>query len=733
MANLDVTELDFEDIKDNLKSFLKSQTEFSDYNFEGSGLAVLIELLAYNTHYNGMLAHMLANENFIDTAVKRESVVSIAKALGYTPRSRVGSTSRVNLSVTPDSSYTSTTLEISRDSTFSTTLDGNTYTFYPLETTVVNASTVGGTGPYYIYGTDTTKSETAGYYYPVYLTEAAATAADSASSSPGSHTHTFTEYPGKTFYMPNGQMNHAKDTLGTTSQTDYGVSISTGLTYGRYTDQTEASATKSQFDFNSLVIKEGVRISNQFVVNPTQLQGPFVIPNKNIDTSTLRVRVKESSTSTTITTYTKSDKFLNVKADSKVYFVEEGPDGLFQLKFGDGVIGSALTADNLVIVDYIVSSGELGNYAKTFSLSNTLSGSGETKKVQLVSQGSGGLSKENIDEIRFNAPRFNATRDRAVTAADYEALILASNPSIESCSVWGGEKNDPPIYGKVFISLNPTVGSIITDSDKDNIKTQVIDPKTPVAIIPEFVDPEYTYIGLEIGIVYNPKETTLSKGEIEAAAQNAIGTYFTSSLNKLNKSFYFTKLHDAIKASNESISSLNIQIKLQKRLIVEYNTVKNYTVKFNHKLQPREISSTYFNITVGGATHKVLLSDTPAASVVAPTYSGTGTINAVKVDGTIIAGIGTVDYDSGTISIPSTTIASLYGSETSIRINARPHDSVSDITTQALIRTSDTSSAAVVAKPSRNTILALDDSVLNSTTNAKVGLRLSATPEVDEI
>ena len=127
MANLDVTELDFEDIKDNLKSFLKSQTEFSDYNFEGSGLAVLIELLAYNTHYNGMLAHMLANENFIDTAVKRESVVSIAKALGYTPRSRVGSTSRVNLSVTPDSSYTSTTLEISRDSTFSTTLDGNTY------------------------------------------------------------------------------------------------------------------------------------------------------------------------------------------------------------------------------------------------------------------------------------------------------------------------------------------------------------------------------------------------------------------------------------------------------------------------------------------------------------------------------------------------------------------------------------------------------------------------------
>tara|TARA_Y100000361_G_scaffold37487_1_gene32104 strand:- start:14519 stop:16720 length:2202 start_codon:yes stop_codon:yes gene_type:complete len=733
MAQLNVTELDFASIKSNLKNFLKDQSEFSDYDFEGSGLSHIIELLAYNTHYNGMLAHMLANENFIDTAIKRESVVSIAKALGYTPQSRTGAVAKVNISIEPDSSYTSTTLEINRNQELTSTLDGTTYKFYPKETTVVSATTAGGTGPYYIYGTDSgTTNYGKGYYYPVYLTEAAAVAADT-SSSPGAHNHTFKEYAGKTFYMPNGNMNHAKETLGTTSQTDYGVSVSSGLAYGRYTGQTASSAKVTQFNFDSLEVKEGTRISNQFVVEPTTLQGPFTIPNPNVDISTIRVRVKESTTSTTIDTFSKQDKFLNVTSTTKAYFVEEGPDGLYQLKFGDGVIGKALTSDNIIICDYIVTNGSLGNFAKSFSLSGVLSGSNEVQSIQNASQSSGGIAKENIDSIRFNAPRFNATRDRAVTSADYEALILSSNPNVASVSVWGGEKNDPPMYGKVFISLNPQMGSVITDSDKDNIRTQVIEPKTPVAIMPEFVDPEYTYIGFDIGIVYDPKVTTLSKGEIESGASSAITDYFNTSLNKLNKSFYFTKLHNRILKSSDSIKSLNIVLKLQKRLTVEYNTTKNYTVKFNHKLQPRELGSTFFNLTIGAVNHKVTLADVPNAGVVAPNYSGTGVVNAVGSDGSIVAAIGTIDYDSGTVSIPSIKIASLLGTDTAIKINTRPQSSVTDITTQALVRTSDTSTAAVVAKPSRNTVLSLDDSVINSTTNSKKGLTLNATPEVDEV
>ena len=728
MAQLNVTELDFDNIKANLKNYLSSQEEFSDFNFEGSGLAVLIELLAYNTHYNGILAHMLANENFIDTAVKRESVVSIAKSLGYTPRSRRGAQAKVNLSITPPASYTSTSLEINRASTFTTTVEGTSYSFYPTESTTVTATTAGGVGPYFIYGTAT---QGKGYYFPVYLSEDSAVAADTGAT--GAHTHTFSEYPGISFYMPNSSRNHALETLGSTTTNASGVTVNSGLTYGRYTGQLISSEIQTQFNFNSLLIKEGVRVSNSYVVSSAAIQGPFVIPNINIDTSSLRVRVQNSASDLTLITYTESSKVINVKADTKTFWVEEGADGLYQLRFGDDVIGKKLTAANIIIVDYINSNADQANFAKTFILNNTLTQSGETISLSTAIAGYGGAFKEGIDEIRFNAPRFNATRDRAVTSSDYESLILASNSNIQSVSVWGGEKNDPPIYGKVFISLNPVLGSIITAADKDNIKTSIIDPKTPVATIPEFVEPEYTFISLGIDISYNPKLTTLSKGEIETAASGAVSNYFNNSLNKLNKSFYNTRLHDSIKTTTESIIAIGITNSLQKRIKPILEAPMNYTIKFNQKLQPREVTSTYFNITVGTTNSKVSLIDVPSSTVVPPLYSGTGVVNAIKIDGSIVGAVGTIDYDSGTITIPSMTVNSLLSTEKHLRINAGTQRDVKDITTQALVRTSDVSSAAVVAKPSRNTVLTLDDSVLNATINSRVGLKITATPEVEEI
>ena len=167
--------------------------------------------------------------------------------------------------------------------------------------------------------------------------------------------------------------------------------------------------------------------------------------------------------------------------------------------------------------------------------------------------------------------------------------------------------------------------------------------------------------------------------------------------------------------------------------IFHLNKDHNYTVKFNQKLNPRELSSTFFNITVSGSTSKVLLSDTPAATVIAPSYSGTGVVNAVTIDGSIIKAVGTINYDSGTVELPGMNIQSLFGTETHLRVNVRPHDSIKDITTQALIRTSDTSTSAVIAKPSRNTVLAQDDSVLNSTINTTSGIKITATKEVEEV
>ncbi len=734
MAQLNVSELDFENIKANLKTFLKSQTEFSDYNFEGSGMNVILDLLAYNTHYNGMLAHMLANENFIDTAVKRESVVSIAKGLGYVPRSRRGAIAKVNLSIEPPESFTNTTLEISRNKPFSTTVDGTSFTFFPTQSTTVNATTAGGVGPYYLYGTcvlPSTSTDKQGFYYPVYLTEAAAVAADTGGT--GATTYTFKEYLGTSFYMPNSSINVHKETLGIVTTNYGGVTVDSGLAYGRYTGQAADSVKKTQFNFNLLEIKEGTRVQNKFIVETANQQGPFVLPNIAADTDTLRVRVQNSASDLTVITYNKSDKLLDIQADTKTYWCEEGADGLFQIRFGDDIIGKKLATGNIVIVDYVVSNASSANFAKTFTLSSAVAASGEARTLDTAIAAFGGASKESVDEIRFNAPRFNATKERAVTSSDYESLILQSNSNIQSVSVWGGEKNDPPIYGKVFISLNPVTGSIITEADKDNIKTSIIDPKTPVAITPEFVDPEFVHIGLDINIAYNPKLTTLSKGELENATNTAVDLYFNTDLNKLNKSFYNTKLHDSIKAVSESIIAISITSRLQKRIKPDLAVSKNYSIQFNQRLQPREITSSYFNITSGGSTYKVSLTDVPGSSVVPPLYSGTGTVNAIKTDGTIIEAVGTIDYDSGTITIPSMTVASLYGTETKLRINAVTQRDVRDITTQALVRTSDTSTAAVVAKPSRNVVLTLDDSVTDSTINTKVGLNVSATPEVEEI
>ena len=634
MAQMKVNELDFKDIKANLKAFLKSQSEFSDYNFEGSGMAVLIDLLAYNTHYNGMLAHMLANENFIDTAIKRESVVSIAKALGYSPRSYLSAEANVTVTITPDSSYTDTNLTMSRNTSFTTNINSTAYTFFPAEDITVAAQVINGV---------------------------------------------------------------------------------------------------TKFIFSDIKIKEGVRVQNSFTVSPAAPQGPFIIPNENVDVSTIRARVQTSLSDTSLTTWGKVDTILDVKNDSRVYWCEEGIDGLSQLRFGDGVLGQKLEVDNVVIIDYLAGSGSTPNGAKTFNTSSVVSGSTEVIEVTTSSPASGGSIQETVDEVRFNAPRYNATRDRAVTESDYKTLILQSNPNIQSVSVWGGEKNDPPMYGKVFISLNPIAGQVITEQDKDTIKNTIIDPKTPVAIIPEFVDPEYTYIQLEVTSVFNPKETSLTKGQIEAEIKTQIDNYFSLSLNKLNKSFYYSRIHDRINGALESIISTNLQLGLQKRVKPDLNLAKNYTVRFNQKLQPREIGSTFFNIQIANIVHKAILKDVPNADVVAPLYNGQGVINAVTSDGSIIGQVGTIDYDSGTLELPSMVITSLYGTESILRINVKPHDSIKDITTQALIRTSDTSTAAVVAKPSRNTVLIQDDSILNSTINTESGVKITASKEVEEV
>ena len=125
-----VTELDFNKIKDNLKAYFKrSDSPFKDWDFEGSGLSYLLDILAYNTHYNAVNAHLSMNESFLDSAQLRSNVVSRAKLIGYTPRSKRGARATVNISFNRHESSTRDTLTLPRGTRFSTALRGTTYTF----------------------------------------------------------------------------------------------------------------------------------------------------------------------------------------------------------------------------------------------------------------------------------------------------------------------------------------------------------------------------------------------------------------------------------------------------------------------------------------------------------------------------------------------------------------------------------------------------------------------------
>jgi hypothetical protein len=633
MAQLNVTELDFANIKQSLKTFMQAQNEFSDYDFEGSALSVLLDTLAYNTHYNAVLAHMLANEAFLDSAIKRSSVVSIAKSLGYTPRSRRSSTGYVDLYITPASTYTDITYTMSRDSIFTSSIDGKSYNFYP-----------------------------------------------------------------------------SKD-ITATRQTIDGV---------------------DKFFFDNLELKEGTRVSNSFLIDANSVSGPLNLPNENIDTTSIRVRVQTSTTNLGIETFLESKSLLDLKSTDKVYFIEEDIHGKYSLRFGDDVFGKKLEAGNVIIVDYIVSNGALPNGAKSFTNLTTLTGAGEVKTFSNIVSASGGAEKESIDSIRKTAPLFNQTKQRMVTSNDYRSLILAENPSVQSVSVWGGENNDPPIYGKVFISLDPVEGQIITQEVKDSIITSIISPRAAVAILPEFIDPIYTYIGLKVGVVYDPSKTSLTSGQISDAVSLAINNYFNTDLNQLNKNFYYSRVHNLIKAVSPSIISVNVTPTLQKRIVAELNIDKNYSFSFNSRVQPRELHSTWFNATVNTINYKVKFQDIPNTDVVAPEYNGFGTIYLVDTSGTKLKNVGTIDYDTGKVTLSSIKVTSLSSTgETQLKFRTRPHDDSKDVSTSILNRTSAVSTGPVVAKPSQNTVLSLDNSVFSAVSGSRKGLDILVTTEVE--
>lgn len=473
---LNVTSLDFDEIKSNLKTFLQSQPDLADYDFEGSALSTIIDVLAYNTFYNSFNANVNMNEIFLDTAQVRNNVVSHAKSLGYVPRSVTSSFAEIDVIVNAPAG-TPASLNMPRGTTFQTTLDGKNYSFVNLEAqTIVPVAGV--------------------------------------------------------------------------------------------------------YKFPAVKVNQGTIRTQSFTVDDTSTAQKYAIPDTNIDTATLIVKVKTNSTSTDFDIYTLVTNIVDVSGTTNAYFLQEGIDGQFEIYFGDDVFGRRLTAGNIVEIEYLVTDGADSNNATVFKLTGNVSGN-TNATINLVSKAGGGSAAETTDSIKFNAPLSFLSQNRVVTADDYKAIVKNNYTNTESISVWGGEEQAVPEYGKVFLSIKPKNAETLTETQKQFIKDSILKTKNLVSITPEIVDPDFTYIKLEVFFKYDPNLTSLTAGELKNAVIATITNYNDTNLKKFDGVFRASQVTTAVDATNPAILNTIMRVNVQKRLTPTIGSALKYELSFS--------------------------------------------------------------------------------------------------------------------------------------------------------
>lgn len=583
-TNLRIDGLDFDAIKSNLKEYLRSQDQFKDFDFEGSGMNIILDLLAYNTHYQSFYANMVANEAFLDSSVLRSSTVSLAKQLGYTPRSTKASKIFLNVKFAPNIQIgsTSETVEdrvrkgsafINRGDIFRATLPGNRFfNFVVLE--------------------------------------------------------------------------------------DYKVELVGGTPIAR-----------------NVKAYEGTLRSYTFVVNSFDPSQRFVLPSSNIDIDTLRVRVQKSTTDTTglIDIWSKATDVNGLNADSLVYFLQEAEEGNFEIYFGDGIVGKALENGNVISVEYLLTNGELANNCRTFSyVSGVLAPyiqrvDDNNQPVSGVSTildpdgnptlSYGGTLPESIESIKYYAPRNYQAQERAVTVEDYKTILVKEfSDGVDSFFVWGGEENDPPAYGKVFISIKPKNGSKIGVLEKLAIQNSVLGKRNLVTIQPEIVDPDYIYLELDTVSTYDASLTNLSPDGLAAQIRTTVIAFETANLDKFGRNFKASKLTSVVDQSNKSITGTTLTARLQKRIEPFLGKPSPYTIKFgNPLLHPIDGYTPILSSSAFG------YQDQTSAALVKPVVDayldddGYGNVRIYKIEGNtkvyINSKIGKINYTSGVITL----------------------------------------------------------------------------------
>lgn len=565
-----ISDLDFNSIKSNLVDYLKKQDQFRDYNFEGSGISTILDLLAYNSYQQNFFLNMAYNESFLSTAQKRDSVIQAARSIGYTPRSRTSA--RIKGTATLQVSGTPSVVVIPANTKFKATIDGTTYQFNTLDA----------------------------------------------------------------------------------------VSVIRNQTTGAYV-------------YENLELVEGTQLTHRHTVTIRDGDQRFLIPNPNVDTTTIRVVVYNSATDSTLRTFVSEDNIANFEPTSQFYKLEEVESGMYELFFGDGIIGVALNNGNIVSVSYNVSSGTDGNDIQNLTFA------GSVDNVLNITYSAnepaaGGSEKETLASIKFNAPRAYDTQNRAVTREDYAALVR-NQPNVRSVKAWGGEDNDPPVYGKVFLSVRGVDSASLSDTEKESIIQTVLKPRNIVTITPEIVNPDFIYIMPTVTVKHELKNTPLGSDGVKQKVIDAIKLYSQDNLEVFDKYFRYSKLTKIIDNSEQSILNSLTTFIIRKEIEVQLGVTTQYVVNFENPVD---------NITEGRVSNHPYGTGN-AISSSKFTYSGfenceldenAGIMRVFRSQGTekigVASNVGTINYNTGRIVLNDFAPTALSGSDTKLKIFAKP-------------------------------------------------------------
>ena len=565
-----VSDLDFDLIKTNLKNFLQGQSQFQDYDFEGSSLSVLLDILSYNTHYLAYLANMATNELYLDSADIRNNIVSLAKMIGYTPSSPRAPMANINVRL---NNATGTSVTMNKGTVFTTTVNDVSYQY------VTNSD--------------------------------------------------FTTIP-----------------------------------------------VNGVYEFSNITIYEGTLVTFKYTYDVNDVDQRFIIPSANADTSTLKVSVQTSSSDSSTSTYSLAGGYNNVSSTSKVYFIQESEDNKYEVYFGDGINGASLDDGNIVILQYIVTNKTAANGASSFSLQGNVGGFTNVS-ITTNSSAQGGAEGETDESIRHNAPLQYAAQQRAVTTTDYETLVQSLYPNALSVSAWGGEDDETPRYGIVKIAIKAASGSTLTETTKQSI-IDSLKPYNVASVSPQIVDPQTTSILLTVNAKYDAKSTTKSTDTLRSDIITSITNYNTSTLQKFDAVFRYSKLTGLIDGTDTSILSNITTIKMRKRFTPTLASSTRYDIYFRNALfNPHSghntaaggiLSSTGFKVT--GSDLEMFLDDDGAGNVRRYYLQSGIRTYANETQGTI-------DYDTGQITLNSLNVASISNirgaSSTVIELTVQPN------------------------------------------------------------